>query len=225
MPLLVPDLLSSTLVLSRHDRIRSISTMMHAMSETGEAEIELTPADKARGVELSWLKDLVQTLPSEVLSGLVAHRGFHHACEGSGRPVENELAAYELAWTSGLLLCECDIAMTSDGHLVLGHDSSFKRVALRPQDDPAHHNVEDLTMRDLMSVPLRSGSRPPLLADVLPLSNVSMECSIETSIECSLGCSIDTSIECSIRYCGLQPRSATVRNWSWRSSRAMVFRT
>ena len=30
------------------------------------------------------------------------------------RPLENSLSAYEVAWSAGVRLCECDIALTAD---------------------------------------------------------------------------------------------------------------
>ena len=103
-----------------------------------------------------------------ILPHLVAHRGFHSPKDRSDRrPLENSLQAYESAWTSGIHLCECDIALTKDEHLILAHDEDFSRLAL----DVTHHrsncNVRDLTLRDIMSLALTSGVRPPLLTDVL----------------------------------------------------------
>ena len=54
----------------------------------------------------------------------------------SRRPIENSLEAYELAWTSGLKLCECDVAVSRDGALVLGHDADYSRLALQVSNTP-----------------------------------------------------------------------------------------
>ena len=55
---------------------------------------------------------------------------------GRRRPIENSLEAYELAWTSGLKLCECDVAVSRDGALVLGHDADYSRLALQVSNTP-----------------------------------------------------------------------------------------
>jgi glycerophosphoryl diester phosphodiesterase len=99
---------------------------------------------------------------------MVAHRGFHNPLDRSDRrPLENSLQAYEAAWTNGIHLCECDIALTKDEKIVLAHDADFSRLAL-DQDSPMfHRQVRDLTFRELIALPLKSGIRPPLLIDVL----------------------------------------------------------
>lgn len=123
-------------------------------------------AVKRRREELAWLKDLVASIAPSELCHIVAHRGFHNPLDRSDkRPLENSLAAYEAAWTNGIHLCECDIALTKDEKLVLAHDDDFSRLALNT--DLAHQKVRDLTFRELISLPLKSGIRPPLLIDVL----------------------------------------------------------
>jgi hypothetical protein len=47
----------------------------------------------------------------------------------------------------------------------LAHDDDFSRLAL--DKDLPHKKVRDLTFRELISLPLESGIRPPLLIDVL----------------------------------------------------------
>merc|ERR1712238_172637 len=88
-------------------------------------------------MEIEWLKDLVKSISQSqsqellLLPKLVAHRGFHNTQDRNDRrPVENSLAAFEMAWTSGIELCECDIALTKDEKLVLAHDENFQRLAL-----------------------------------------------------------------------------------------------
>ncbi len=119
--------------------------------------------------EFDWLKRLVASIPhEEMLPRLVAHRGFHHIQDRNDkRPIENSLSAYEVAWTSGIHLCECDIAMTKDEKLVLAHDVNFLRLALDSNNENSRKHVSDLTFRELISTPLMSGVRPPLLIDVL----------------------------------------------------------
>ena len=78
------------------------------------------------------LRRIVAALSATERDALVAHRGFHHACsdDDASRPLENTLDAYEAAWASGVGACECDVALTSDGVLILCHDADLARVAL-----------------------------------------------------------------------------------------------
>jgi glycerophosphoryl diester phosphodiesterase len=142
----------------------SLSTMMRQDSETHHRLLVTV-----RMEELDWLKRLVASIPREdLLPRLVAHRGFHHIRDRNDkRPLENSLSAYEVAWTSGIHLCECDIAMTKDEKLVLAHDENFLRLALDSKDENSRKHVSDLTFRELISMPLKNGVRPPLLIDVL----------------------------------------------------------
>uniref|UniRef100_A0A7S3KZZ5 GP-PDE domain-containing protein n=1 Tax=Amphora coffeiformis TaxID=265554 RepID=A0A7S3KZZ5_9STRA len=123
---------------------------------------------ESRSDELEWLRRLVTSIPTNLLERLVAHRGFHHVQDRNDkRPLENSLAAYEIAWTSGLYLCECDVVLTRDEKLVLAHDEDFQRLALESGHANTTRRVSDLTFRELLAMPLKSGVRPPLLIDVL----------------------------------------------------------
>mmetsp|Transcript_11459 Transcript_11459/g.14186 ORF Transcript_11459/g.14186 Transcript_11459/m.14186 type:complete len:685 (-) Transcript_11459:209-2263(-) len=119
--------------------------------------------------EFAWLRNLVTNhLTNGQIQHLVAHRGFH--CNNDrvdGRPLENSLSAYESAWTSGVTLCECDIALTQDEKLILAHDENFTRLALDPTSPYSTRKVQELSFKDIMSLPLKTGTRPPLLIDVL----------------------------------------------------------
>jgi hypothetical protein len=122
-----------------------------------------------RMMELDWLKLLVKSISHELLPKLVSHRGFHSIKDHSDkRPLENSLSAYEIAWTSGIELCECDIALTKDEKLVLAHDENFMRLSLdQGRDGASQKRIGDLTFKELISLPLINGVRPPLLIDVL----------------------------------------------------------
>ena len=128
---------------------------------------------KRRAEELTWLHDMLSSFAassdsSPILSRLVAHRGFHCPRDNSGkRPLENSLAAYESAWSAGIHLCECDVALTKDEKLVLAHDEDFSRLALDPNTASSKKKVGDLTMKEIISLTFKSGARPPLLLDVL----------------------------------------------------------
>lgn len=121
-----------------------------------------------RGREWSWLLGLVSRMPGTMLDKLVAHRGFHCIKDGTDRPIENTLEAYETAWTAGIHMCECDIALTKDEQLVLAHDSSYARLALLPLSpmSPLPH-VTEMTYGEVLKTRLLSGARAPLLSDVL----------------------------------------------------------
>ena len=57
--------------------------------------------------------------------------------------------------------------MTKDEKLVLAHDDDFSRLALNPDSKHSKMKVGDLTMKEIISLTFKSGSRPPLLLDVL----------------------------------------------------------
>ena len=141
-----------------------------------------------RKAELRWLRNMVEALKEadereraangyqgggDLISALVGHRGYHSIKDKSDkRPIENSLMAYEAAWTNGIASCECDIALTADDKLILCHDETFVRLALDKDDPLVHKNVRELTYREIMSLPLKSGARPVLLFDVLRSAHV-----------------------------------------------------
>ena len=92
------------------------------------------------------------------------HRGYH-AADYLSRPVENTLSAYELGWSNGFQFCECDIAVTKDGFIVLCHDDTMARLGL----PHAKHTtkIKNLLFKEIVQHPLRNGSRLPLLTEVL----------------------------------------------------------
>ena len=116
--------------------------------------------------ELRWLRNTVARLSPALLPHLVSHRGFHSTKDLSHRPIENSIDAYEWAWNAGVKLCECDVAVTLDGYLVLCHDEDLSRLSISAGDDSAVR-VGHLTLQQLMGVVLRNGGRAPLLLDVL----------------------------------------------------------
>lgn len=77
------------------------------------------------------------------------------------------MSAFESAWSAGIHLCECDVALTKDEKLVLAHDEDFSRLALDPSNVCSKKKVGDLTMKEIISLTFKSGTRPPLLLDVL----------------------------------------------------------
>jgi len=116
-----------------------------------------------------WLRDMIRKIPKEDMQHAVAHRGFHNPKGRSDlRPLENPLAAFEAAWTNGVYLCECDVALTKDEKLVLAHDTDFSRLSLDPLSDNSNTKVSDLTFnKELIALTLKNGVRAPLLLEVL----------------------------------------------------------
>mmetsp|Transcript_18664 Transcript_18664/g.34625 ORF Transcript_18664/g.34625 Transcript_18664/m.34625 type:complete len:649 (+) Transcript_18664:1216-3162(+) len=121
-----------------------------------------------RKEELQWLRGMIEGIDPVYIPFLVAHRGFHSVHDRSDvRPLENSLMAYEAAWTNGVHLCECDIALTKDERIILAHDENFARLGMDPTSPLCNRTVRDMTFKELMNCPLKSGARPPLLFDVL----------------------------------------------------------
>jgi len=83
------------------------------------------------------------------------------------RPIENTLPAFDQAWLAGFNLCECDIAGSTDHHLVLAHDINLKRISLQPHEEQAMKAVEEMDIANIMALSLKSGVRVPLLQEVL----------------------------------------------------------
>ena len=97
--------------------------------------INIAPAKKAAAVN-PYLK------AKDALPMIAAHRG-----GGISNP-ENTLMAFRAAVNEyGIQICETDLWMTADGHLVYSHDSSINRVAC-PEDSEkvviAEHTLEEL---------------------------------------------------------------------------------
>jgi glycerophosphoryl diester phosphodiesterase len=58
------------------------------------------------------------------------------------------------AWTSGVSFCECDVILTTDGHIILSHDDDLSRLALA-KDGHAARNIAQLTFSEVISTPLK----------------------------------------------------------------------
>ena len=121
-----------------------------------------------RAEELAWLQNMVKQIPESDLKYAVAHRGFHNPYDKSDvRPLENSLQSFEVAWSNGIHLCECDVALTKDEKIVVVHDTDMMRLALDPSNDSSAKNISDLTFKELISLTLKNGVRAPLLLDTL----------------------------------------------------------
>lgn len=86
---------------------------------------------------------------------IIGHRG------AAGHELENSLASLHHATTLPVWAIEFDVRKTKDGKLVVFHDPDLKRVADRPE------HINDLTLKQLESVPLITGSHIPTLAEAL----------------------------------------------------------
>jgi len=120
--------------------------------------------------EFEKLSKMIASLDQTVTTKLVSHRGFHSRNDALHRPLENTVSAYEQAWAAGVHYCECDIALTLDGKLVLCHDAHLKRLAKNPDNLNAFKPVHELTLEELHALPLKNGTHAPTLEEVLKIS-------------------------------------------------------
>jgi glycerophosphoryl diester phosphodiesterase len=86
---------------------------------------------------------------------VIAHRGAWGPA-APGAPIENTLEAFEAAIALGADMIELDVRRTRDGHLIVYHDARVKSVPTSSM------RYEALKVKG-------TGSRPPLLRDVLTL--------------------------------------------------------
>ena len=150
----------------------NISTRGSAHGQNGRHESDEEDLIMKRADEMQWLNNIVKDIPKSELQHMVAHRGFHTSQGRSDfRPLENSLSAFESAWSAGIHLCECDIALTKDEKLVLAHDEDFNRLALDKTSNSSRVKVSELTFKELIALTLKNGVRAPLLKDVLMSAN------------------------------------------------------
>eukprot|EP00397_Hematodinium_sp_SG-2012_P015154 GEMP01015427.1.p1 GENE.GEMP01015427.1~~GEMP01015427.1.p1 ORF type:complete len:370 (+),score=77.13 GEMP01015427.1:119-1228(+) len=163
--------------------------------------------DDMLAFELRWLSRIVETTPADVRDKLVAHRGFHHVDDAVCRPLENSIAAFTQAWAHGLTYCECDIALLSDGHVVLNNDSCLSRLAADQRgtsrssggangksnntNTQKHEDLGKMNLADVLRTPLRNGLNAPLLASVL---NHAKALHGKLVLELKAGCASTTSL-------------------------------
>ena len=106
---------------------------------------------------------------------VIAHRGAWGQSASNGL-VENTLEAFEAAIELGADMIELDVRRTGDGLLIVFHDAWVKA------------NPTSSLRYDALSVK-RTGSRPPLLRDVLELTKDRIELNLEVK---EPGCVADT---------------------------------
>ena len=83
------------------------------------------------------------------------HRG------GDEVKTENTLEAFEYSSNLGFIFIETDVQSTKDGHVVIFHDSTLKRMA------GIDKRIKDLTLNELKEIELINGGRVPLLYEAL----------------------------------------------------------
>ena len=89
-----------------------------------------------------------------------AHRGLHDV--SAGIP-ENSLAAFRRAKEKGYGV-ELDVFLTSDGHMVVHHDRSLKRIC------GMDRNIDQMTLEEVRALTLSgTDERIPTLDEVLSL--------------------------------------------------------
>ena len=92
------------------------TAIRNSLSGTTE-DVGLTPSESSRIVRSPFA-------PVQI----IAHRGFHELAP------ENSLDAYEHAGRMGFEMAECDFAPTSDGELILMHDTTINRTMRNAAD-------------------------------------------------------------------------------------------
>lgn len=100
--------------------------------------------------------------PALTRSRIVAHRG------ASEDAPENTMAAFRRAWELGVEGVELDVHVTKDGHVVVMHDATTKRIGGRDRKI-AEQTLAELRELDVggWKSPAFRGEKIPTLADVL----------------------------------------------------------
>jgi glycerophosphoryl diester phosphodiesterase len=105
---------------------------------------------------------------------IVAHRGLHGALP------ENSLAAMTAAWDAGILWCECDVQVSSDGVPIVIHDETLDRTTTGRgrAADLRLDQLDDLRLRDAEGNP--TSHRIPTLEKLLALAGPTRRLLVET---------------------------------------------
>lgn len=118
-----------------------------------KAEISIALAIIAAGVAVIYTHfDGFFPLASDVQ--VIAHRG------GGAEAPENTIAGFEKAQKAGAYGSETDIQRTKDGHYVINHDSTFKRVA------GIDKKPEDMTLEEVKKLSV-DGEPVPTLEEAM----------------------------------------------------------
>ncbi len=88
----------------------------------------------------------------------------------SSSPPENTLPAFKAGWETGAYGCELDVHVTTDGQIIVIHDSTTNRTT-NASWVVAEHSADDLRSLDAGRwKALRwAGTRLPLLSEVLAI--------------------------------------------------------
>lgn len=104
---------------------------------------------------------------------LTAHRG------AVDRAPENTLLAFLHAQELGFAEAELDLQLSRDGHLVLAHDRTFRRLA-RVQSPLIDAGVEHLDLEQLRAIPLGLDQHVPTFTEVLDATRLDLQVEIKS---------------------------------------------
>ena len=83
------------------------------------------------------------------------HRG------GDEVETENTIEAFKYSSDLGFVFIETDVQATKDGHIVIFHDASLKRMA------GVNKSINELTLKEINEINLLGGGKIPLLSEAL----------------------------------------------------------
>ena len=118
------------------------------------------------------------------------HRG------GDEVETENTLEAFEYSSNLGFIFIETDVQSTKDGHVVIFHDSTLKRMA------GINKRVKDLMLDEVKGIELINGGRIPLLSEALDsFPNLRFNIDIKTEDALENTVKIIKEMKCFSRSC------------------------
>ena len=83
------------------------------------------------------------------------HRG------GDEEETENTIDAFKYSSDLGFVFIETDVQATKDGHIVIFHDATLKRMA------GVNKSIDELTLKEINEIDLLDGGKIPLLSEAL----------------------------------------------------------
>ena len=83
------------------------------------------------------------------------HRG------GDEVETENTIEAFKYSSDLGFVFIETDVQATKDGHVVIFHDATLKRMA------GVNKSIKELTLKEINEIDLLEGGKIPLLSEAL----------------------------------------------------------
>ena len=118
------------------------------------------------------------------------HRG------GDEVETENTLEAFEYSSNLGFIFIETDVQSTKDGHVVIFHDSTLKRMA------GINKRIKDLMLDEVKGIELINGGRIPLLSEALDsFPNLRFNIDIKTEDALENTVKIIKEMKCFSRSC------------------------